>query len=340
MLFAFLMLTHNVVFSQSKPRLQGIDLFGSDRLNARQIQSKFADQIEKMVSAIYENADYDAGMNLRQEVISEINRMGKFAFVELSSVLYSNGDVYVTVDLVDEADRSARIQFSAPPEKEFADPDGLLALWEEYENAAQALWRKGELNFEKMRCPALHCTYGFDHPALKKYEQPFQSKVPANKQALIRILREDRNGQHRAYAAFLLAHTQDPVELTRVLLPSIPDPDGTVRNNVMRVLGEIAGKRKEVPIPIEMIIKALNYPATTDRNKALYVLDGLADSPANREIITERAGELLVRLLQLSQPNNHVFAYSILKKISGQNYAERDYKSWGEWVEKAGGRKR
>lgn len=334
-LFTFLVLLHGFAFAQSKPALKGIDLFGSNQISAEQIQSEFADKIQKLVSAFYGDNDFDLGMKLRQEVISEIKRKGKFAYVELSAVLYSNGDVYVTVDLVDEADKNARIQFFAPPEKVFADPDGLLALWEEYENAAQALWRAGELNFENMRCPALHCSFGFEHPSLKKYEQPFQNKVPANKQALIRILREDKKAQHRAYAAFLLAHIQDPVELTQLLLPSISDPDGTVRNNAMRVLGEIAGKRKQVKIPIEMIIKALNYPATTDRNKALYILDGLADNPANKAVIIDRAGELLVRLLRLSQPNNHDFTYSILKKISGNSYGERDYKSWEQWVEKA-----
>jgi HEAT repeat protein len=332
--FAFLLLLHSFAFAQSKPKLKGIDLFGSNQIDVRQIQSKFADKIQKIVSALYVDNDFDLGMNLRQEVISAIRQMGKFAYVELSAVLYPNKDVYVTVDLVDESDRSVRIQFSAPPQKELADPDGLLALWEEYENIAQALWRKGELNFEKMACPALHCSYGFEHPDLKKYEQPFQAKVPTNTEALVRILREDKDAQHRRNAAFLLAHIQDPVELTQILLPSISDPDETVRNNAMRVLGEIAEKRKQVTIPVEPIIKALNYPATTDRNKALYVLEGLADNPANKVIIIGRASKLLVRLLKLSQPNNHDFAYSILKKISGKNFAERDYKSWEQWVEK------
>jgi hypothetical protein len=103
----------------------------------------------------------------------------------------------------------------------------------------------------------------------------------------------------------------------------------------MRVLGEIAEKRKEVPIPVEPIIKALNYPATTDRNKALYILEGLAANPKNKGIIIGQAGSLLIKLLRLYQPNNHDFAYSILKKVSGKNYGERDYKAWEQWIGKA-----
>src|SRR5918998_2312622 len=94
--FAILLLIHSSAFAQSKPRLKGIDLFGSDQINAQQIRSRFADRIEKMVSAFYGDEDVEKGMNVRQEVVSEIKRMGKFAYVEISPVLYSNGDVYAT----------------------------------------------------------------------------------------------------------------------------------------------------------------------------------------------------------------------------------------------------
>jgi hypothetical protein len=33
----------------------------------------------------------------------------------------------------------------------------------------------------------------------------------------------------------------------------------------------------------------------------------------------------------VAQPNNHDFAYSILKAISGHGYGERDYAVWEKW---------
>ena len=40
----------------------------------------------------------------------------------------------------------------------------------------------------------------------------------------------------------------------------------------------------------------------------------------------------LLAMLRLQQPNNHDFAYLILKAISGQSYGERDYSAWEAWL--------
>jgi hypothetical protein len=38
----------------------------------------------------------------------------------------------------------------------------------------------------------------------------------------------------------------------------------------------------------------------------------------------------LIKLLRLLQPNNHSIAQSILKKVSGKDFGERNYKAWEE----------
>jgi len=37
-------------------------------------------------------------------------------------------------------------------------------------------------------------------------------------------------------------------------------------------------------------------------------------------------------MLRLRQPNNHDFAHSILKQISGRSFGDREYAAWEAWL--------
>ena len=324
-----LLLSLNHVQSR-KPTFKAIDLFGSSQITLEQVNRRVGDKIKKFAEA-FSNGD-DAAESIYKEIISDIRGMGKFAYARLGLVSYPpDNDFYITIDLVDEADRARRMSFLPEPTGEISDPENLLALWGEYEAIAFELVRKGELNFVVTKCPALHCLFGFDHPALKKFQEAFDEKIPVNKELLIKILREDKDSDHRTHAAYLLAHTKDATELVRILLPSIADSQSGVRNSMLRVLMYLA-TGKDVDIPIEPILKALDYPDTTDRNKTLYILDGLAERAENKPILMKKAGAMLIKILRLWQPNNHDPAFSILKKISGKNFGERDYRAWEKWL--------
>jgi hypothetical protein len=64
----------------------------------------------------------------------------------------------------------------------------------------------------------------------------------------------------------------------------------------------------------------------------LATIDGLATRPENKNIHIREAGPKLIEILKLLQPNNHDFAYAILKKISGKDFGERNYEAWGRWL--------
>ncbi|MGD1950154.1 MAG: hypothetical protein ACFB14_10975 [Leptolyngbyaceae cyanobacterium] len=85
-------------------------------------------------------------------------------------------------------------------------------------------------------------------------------------------------------------------------------------------------------MPIESIIEALQYPATTDRNKASWRLLELAKQDRYHQLIIEQAVPVLLEMLKLQQPNNHDPAYATLKVISGEQYGARDYAAWEEWA--------
>jgi hypothetical protein len=317
--------------SQETP-LKGIDVFGTTQVTAEQVQQRFGDDIKSLVRAMSTHDDQKFG-DLYSKVTGGIQAMGNFASVGISPVTYFDKGkyCYVTIDIVDEKDSQRRMAFLPAPSRHFKDPDGLLAAWREYEETVFELMDKGELPTNKVPCPAFHCVGGFEHPRLKKYEEIFKSRVPKNKETLKAILRGDEQDTHRADAAFLLAHITDPRELIEAILPSIKDPNATVRNNVMRVLSQVAEERRYVAIPLDPLLQALDFPGTTDRNKSLATIDALASRPDNKNILVREAGPKLIEILKLLQPNNHDFAYAILKKISGKDFGERNYEAWGQW---------
>ncbi len=159
--------------------------------------------------------------------------------------------------------------------------------------------------------------------------------MPKNQEQIIDILRNDKDENKRAAATLLLAHIKDGQELVKILIPSMYDSSSGVRNNVMRVLGATLAKVKVNDFPIDKAIAALDFPDETDRNKALYILLSLANQPNYARYIRTHAAKLLIDHLKMFQPNLHGNSYAVLTRISGQEYGERDYKAWQDWLSKA-----
>lgn len=90
----------------------------------------------------------------------------------------------------------------------------------------------------------------------------------------------------------------------------------------MRVVGATVSSRTLEQLPLHKILLALNYPELTDRNKAAFIISSIAahDVTTHKQIIMESGGTL-INLLKLKQPNNHEFAYKILKTMSHKNYS-------------------
>lgn len=316
--------------------LRGIDVFGTHQIDAATVKARFGDRMEEMARASQRH-DMQRYMAIRQEIEHAIEGMGKFAYVRLSLIDYfpPKGQ-FMTVDVVDAGDVARRMSFAAHPTDAFPDPDGLLAAWGEYQAKGFALARQGKIDFQHLSNRGLfHNIFGFDDPDLAPYLERFRRGVRAHQQELVRILYHDRDDEHRAFAAFLLAYMQDGHALVRVLMPALSDSSELVRNNAMRVLAEISGAHAEIDIPVAPVADALHYPATTDRNKAAAILAGLAKRPACRAAIL-REGFTLLEMLRLQQPNNHDWAYIILCTLSGQHFGERDYAAWEGWLAQHG----
>jgi len=327
---------------------ENFDIFGVEEQTKQKIYSSCSKMFEQYLNESKKmnlsktqpsTADMVHRLKFEERIISKIKQIDNFSEVKLSVVYYPvEQKTFGTLDIVKESD-VGRI----PGNKRIIRSSGvapnagiikLLKLWKDYDNKNMKLIRENKLDLSKTSCPVTHCTWGFDEDDIKNILPKLQEGVAKNKQALFNIIKHSTDDNLRGNAVFILANDPHLQELADFLINFIDDPSDLVRNNVMRVLGAIVAKHKVDNLKVESIIQALNYPYVTDRNKAAYILFGIIRAaPDTHSQVINHAGKTLIELLKLKQPNNHDYAYQILKELSHENYDEHDYISWSKWVE-------
>ena len=279
-------------------------------------------------------------LNKKETLIAKIAKENGFLFVNFGTTFYPDKEhLYTTIDIVDK-NQPERMRFvnheegaRNPKQLKSKKPD-LIDQMIQYNDLETALIMAHKLN-PNDACPVYHCVGGFEHRQLKPYLAVFNQGVVHHKKLIMDTLNHDKDPERRAAAAFLVGHFQKPEEIIAVLSPHVVDKDEVVRNNVMRVIGATLQKSKITHIDVTPYISLLDSPFATDRNKALYVLDSVAVSPETKRLILQKAGDKLLALLQLKQPNNHEYAYKLLMKISGKNYDSHHQSSWKKWIHSA-----
>jgi hypothetical protein len=268
---------------------------------------------------------------------------GRFAYARASMIAYFAGphahEGYVTIDLVDKGDE-ARMKFADPPIGAVDDPGGLVAAWQAYEQKFLELLQAGALQIgtEPPPCRALHCL-SFDHPDLAPYDERFAREVPPHFADLVKVLREDADPEKRGAAAYLLAYGSPAQAVVDALVPSVRDGDSLVRNDVIRVFTQLPQRAPDANVPLAPFLDALDFPDTTDRNKAAYALLALASRAPDdcRGPILGKDGDILLAMLALAQPNNRDPARRILAALAGKDLGE-DVGAWNAWLRSARGR--
>lgn len=237
----------------------------------------------------------------------------------------------VTVDLVEPGDEW-RMRFDPAPQGDPPDPDGLLAAWREYQRLYWKLRNAGAIPETPGPCRALQCHGGFAHPELAPLEQRFVDGVPRNADALVRVLREDRDDLDRMTALMLLPYLGARERLVEVVLPAVRDPFEGVRNEALRLLGAIQEHQPRVLVPLEPLLEALWFPLATDRNKAAWALVRIleAEGDARRAAILSRAGAVLVEMVGMGQATDAEPARRALTLLAGRDLGARpeDWRAW------------
>ncbi len=322
--------THGPAAAHSS--LRGMDTFGSQRLSATSLQKDYGPQIESLVAHL-DRQEYEEFKRTSLKVEGAIKAKFNFAYVKISLIQYFDPQPgsYVTVDVVEPADVAKRMSFLPQPQGTFADPDGLIALWDQYMQKGVELLQAGKLEIPQT-CPVWHCLYGFENPQLAPFFAPFNLLVPLHEKELVQILQQDSRAQFRENAAMLLAHLKNGKTLVKDMLSITRDSVGGVRNNATRVLWSVAQNHPEIKIPVEPLLEVLNFPDATDRNKASFALAPLALKKENQKVIVQSAGRLLIDMLKLKQPNNREGAYMILMNLSDEKFGEQDVQAWEAWL--------
>ena len=319
-----------------KPQLGSVGVYGTKKLNEVILKELLGKDFEIWIQKGLANDPNS--IELEKKLVDKIQKKFNFPLAEFSVVQFfepENISVHIVLDVVEKADLEDRINFISEPTGQFPDPDSLIHSWLDYENKALDLIESGQLSPEGQRCQSLHCPFGHEHPSLQKYAAIFSEGVKKNYEKLLEILAKDKRPEYRSASAYLLPYLMDGKKVIPPLIEKIRDPDAIVRNNSLRVLGEIAEFHPEFVIPIKPIIPALNYPKASDRSKAVFIvyLLSLNSSSARDEILKEAVPNLLL-LLETKIPDQKEVAHNTLKKISGKEFPVTDSTSWKNWYAK------
>jgi hypothetical protein len=324
--------------------VESIDVYGSAALDSTSIRAELEADIlsyaATMDQARLPDANFDelskTLLGIRDRVRVSLEPRVPLAYLEISLITNTAPPpphVNVTIDVVEKADEARRMPFRTAPTREIADPGGLLAAWSEFTNKFFELALAGrQVQGTAADCPVLHCLGRYSEPELAPYVERFDAGAREHEEALYAIAAESGNAMHRANALLVLAHTNDADRLLPVLGRAIYDPAESVRNNAMRALLYMAQRDNERAYPLDSLLAAFDFPATSDRNKAGWTLVELAKSSRYLDRIRAEAVPVALKQLRLEQPVNHGPAYELLKAVSGEAFGERDYAAWERWA--------
>lgn len=316
-----------------KPYIASLETYGSSRINDVILKETLGKDLQNWLTAGLAGApDSIATENKLAERIK--NKFG-FASAEWSIIQYfepGNLALHLTLDVVEKDEAAKRMPFLAAPKDTFKDPGDLIKQWTEYEDTALDLVESGALEPEADSCVAFHCPFGHKHPKLKKWEKIFVDGVKKHSKELADIQSKEKRPEFRAAATYLLAYLKDGRKVVTMMVDRIKDPDATVRNNSLRVLGDIAEFHPEHIIPIKPVLEAFNFPRVSDRSKSIYLAYLLSlNSQEVRDELMKSSVPTLIQIMGSKQPDHKELAHNILRKISGKDYPVTDSLAWSNW---------
>ncbi|KFE68029.1 hypothetical protein [Hyalangium minutum] len=312
-------------------KLAGIDVYGSRRASTEAVRQMLGFELGQLI------VPSKALFKQKEEALQ---KQFNLAFAKIAFIYFFGGDdkgsAFITADLVDAED-AQRLRFLPEPTGHVPDPESLVAEWQAYDFQTERLMKTGQLDPEKgFTCRVAHCTFGFAHPTLERFEPLFLEKVPRHQDAITKVLREDADAAKREAAAYLLAYAASPEQTVARLVPSIRDPSGSVRNGVLRVLIATQEAADHPLVDAAVVADAASMPETTDRNKALFLLKMLLDDlkpdalKAQRGPLLKQLGPQLVTLAAMQQPINREPAIEVLQALSGESFETAD--QWKAWL--------
>lgn len=323
---------------EAEPYVASVGVFGTTKLNEESLRKFLGKDLDKWLKLGIKGDP--SSVQMEEKLAKKVKDKYGFAESKWSVIQFfepGNLAIHIVLDVLETEEVPKRAAFLTAPTQEFKDPDGLLKTWSEYENTALDMIEAGQLEPETDRCEGVsfHCPFGHKNEKLKKYEKVFVDGVKRHFSTLADILNKDKREDYRAAAAYLLAYHRDGQKVVQWMIERIKDPSDLVRNNSLRVLGDLAEFHPQYVIPTTPIIEALNYPRATDRSKSVFVAHLLTlNSQSARDEILKSGVPNVLRLLASSMPDQREFAHGILRKISGKEFGPQELNAWNQWYAK------
>lgn len=310
-----------------------IDVFGVDDVLAERILKRYGYEVltfEKQLFELRKKARSSALLknyqHYQQQLAYDIAHAFHLPGVRFDSVYYPDGRLYTTIDVY----RTKENVKQSPiyhPQKPYDIIDKMILF---KHRAVDFYLKHPSLSFHP-KCLDIHCIAP-DHPETQDYLKYFREKVPKHQAEIKSCLAHDAYIERRRAAIFLLAYLSNHSEIPKILNTLIEDENRFIQHDALRLWGEYLQHYPESVVDIGKIIRFLSVDDVAIRNKALILIESIANQSRYQARLTREAGQPLLRLLKLKQPNNHRLAYHILCQLSHQKWGAREYLQWENWL--------
>jgi len=314
-----------------------IDVYGTSDENNEKILNAYGQSLlsleKKKLLLNIQHRDNTSLKKPYQQFIDNIEHQFKLSSVNVDTVFYPhNQQFYTTINICDP--KVTHGLSKGAPEKPYRlpqKPDVVDNMYAFTKKALDFLIAHPQYA-NRMDCKDYHCITP-EHAYFAKDLAYFRTEAPKRQSFIQYTIVNDTNLARRRSAIFLLGFLRNPDAIAANLQLALQDKNSFIRHDALRVFGELYKKCPHVQVPVHKVIDSTYSCDEAERNKALILLNAMAEDKQYQLVLIKEAGAQLIRLLKLKQPNNHDEAYQILRKISYKDYSEHAYLDWQNWLQ-------
>ena len=288
------------------PRVGIIDIYGTHKTSAKQVRDALGISV----------GDTLTGMTLLM-VPAKLADLPGVASASVDPVCCEDGKTMLYVGVIEDG---------APTLELRAAPNGASRLPAEIVEAGTAF---GEANMRAVMRGIMKEDVSQGHSlmadsAARMIQLQFVGLAAKYLDTLRNVLRTSSDGDHRAFAAQVLAYNSNKQAIVGDLVYAMRDANADVRNNATRALWVIAMYGQQHPelkinVPYEPFIDLLNSLSWTDRNKSSLALMQLTESrdPKLLAALKGRAFDSIVDIAQWTNPGHAMAGIMMLGRMAG-----------------------
>ena len=292
--------------SAQMPRVGIIDIYGTHKTSAKQVRDALGISV----------GDTLTGMTLLM-VPAKLADLPGVASASVDPVCCEDGKTMLYVGVIEDGAPTLELR-AAPNGASRLTPDVIQAGTAFGEAQMQAVMR----GFTKEDVSQGHSLMA--DSAARMIQLQFVGLAAKHLDTLRKVLRTSSVGDHRAFAAQVLAYYPNKQAIVGELVYAMRDADADVRNNATRALWVIAIYGRQHPelkitVPYEPFIDLLNSLSWTDRNKSSLALMQLTESrdPKLLAALKARAFDSIVDIAQWTNPGHAMAGIMMLGRMAG-----------------------